>query len=116
LRWAIQGCLDWQTNGLQPPPCVIEATDRYLEAQDARSAWFEECCTIQAGFSVAKADVRDNWGRWCERARHPMGGRNDLFDWVENQGFEPAKGTGGKRIFRGFAIRTEDLSDRHWNK
>jgi putative DNA primase/helicase len=115
LRWCVDGCLAWQRDGLQPPSCVVEATDRYLEAQDARAAWLEENGTIQAGFQVSKADVRDNWAKWCERARHPIGGRNDLFDWLENQGFEAAKGTGGKRIFRGFALRAEDMSGHYWN-
>jgi putative DNA primase/helicase len=44
LHWAIQGCLDWQSNGLNPPPAVRDATERYFEAEDTILSWIEECC------------------------------------------------------------------------
>jgi P4 family phage/plasmid primase-like protien len=31
LAWMIQGCLDWQQRGLNPPDAVTAATDAYLE-------------------------------------------------------------------------------------
>lgn len=34
LSWMIQGCLDWQKQGLSPPPAVKSATDEYLSAED----------------------------------------------------------------------------------
>ena len=27
LAWALQGCLDWQAQGLRQPKCVADATD-----------------------------------------------------------------------------------------
>jgi putative DNA primase/helicase len=116
LQWAIEGCLDWQQNGLQPPPCVTSATEKYLEAEDAITAWLEDCCTIQVGFDVSKADVRVSWSQWCQRTGQTVGGRNELTDKLEHRGFASDKGTGGKRIFRGFKIVQQDLSDRYWNK
>jgi hypothetical protein len=44
LQWMIDGCLEWQKRGLAPPEAVTTATDAYLEAQDAFSAWLDECC------------------------------------------------------------------------
>lgn len=41
LAWAIRGCLDWQRQGLDPPPVVKAATTEYLEAEDALSAWIK---------------------------------------------------------------------------
>lgn len=34
LRWAVEGCLQWQENGLRPPVCVFSATDAYQQAED----------------------------------------------------------------------------------
>ena len=34
LAWAIEGCLEWQRHGLQPPKAVLEATADYLDSQD----------------------------------------------------------------------------------
>jgi hypothetical protein len=38
LQWMIDGCLDWQKQGLAPPQAVTAATDAYMEAQDAIGA------------------------------------------------------------------------------
>src|SRR4030095_9190084 len=34
LGWAIEGCLNWQREGLNPPAIVSEATDDYLATED----------------------------------------------------------------------------------
>jgi putative DNA primase/helicase len=104
LQWAISGCLDWQQNGLQPPPCVMSATEKYLEAEDAVLAWLEDCCAIRADLTASKADVRDSWSKWCQRNGQDIGGRNELTDKLHRHGFEEGRVHGGKRIFRGFAI------------
>jgi putative DNA primase/helicase len=33
LAWLIEGCLEWQTEGLRPPNAVLEATEAYLSAE-----------------------------------------------------------------------------------
>ena len=116
LQWAIDGCLDWQQNGLQPPPCVTAATENYLEAEDAVAAWLDDCCVIAPTAQAAKADVRDSWAKWCQRTGHPVGGRNELTDKLKQRGFAEGRAHGGKRVFYGFNIVREDMSDRYWNK
>ena len=34
LRWAVDGCLEWQQIGLAPPKTVTDATDEYFDDQD----------------------------------------------------------------------------------
>ena len=46
LRWAIDGCVDWQANGFTIPKCVRVATDEYFEDQDEVGAWLEADCEI----------------------------------------------------------------------
>jgi putative DNA primase/helicase len=40
----IDGCLDWQRNGLVEPECVKEHTVNYFYTQDQFSKWLEACC------------------------------------------------------------------------
>jgi len=42
LRWMIQGCVDWQRNGLLRPRVVTDATKDYFETQDIVGRWIEE--------------------------------------------------------------------------
>ena len=44
LQWMIDGCLDWQKRGLNPPATVVAATDAYFRDQDSLSIWLDECC------------------------------------------------------------------------
>ena len=39
LAWAVQGCLEWQRIGLEPPAAVMAATREYFEAEDALGRW-----------------------------------------------------------------------------
>jgi putative DNA primase/helicase len=34
LNWMIEGCIDWQKNGLIRPDKVIAATEEYFDEQD----------------------------------------------------------------------------------
>jgi phage/plasmid-associated DNA primase len=43
LRWCMDGCLQWQNMGLDPPAGVIEATEAYFSDQDTIGQWLEEC-------------------------------------------------------------------------
>ncbi len=44
LRWLIEGCLDWQKNGLQRPKVVTEATDSYFAQQDSVQQFIDDRC------------------------------------------------------------------------
>ena len=43
LRWCLDGCLQWQRDGLAPPACVRDATDEYFRGQDTIGEWLEDC-------------------------------------------------------------------------
>lgn len=51
LQWAIEGCLDWQTNGLMRPAAVSAATAEYFLEQDVLGSWLAECCLVDHGNS-----------------------------------------------------------------
>lgn len=51
LNWAIQGCMDWQQNGLGTPSEVTEATNEYRNEQDTIASFIDACC-------IAKAEAR----------------------------------------------------------
>jgi hypothetical protein len=39
LAWMIEGCVEWQRQGLMVPPAVSAATSQYIEAEDAFGLW-----------------------------------------------------------------------------
>jgi putative DNA primase/helicase len=49
LHWMIDGCLEYQRIGLNPPRSVVDATDAYFKDEDNVSTWIEERCEVGKG-------------------------------------------------------------------
>jgi putative DNA primase/helicase len=44
LNWAIEGCLEWQEQGLDEPEEVTQATEAYREESDILGQFITDCC------------------------------------------------------------------------
>lgn len=107
LRWLINGCLDWQKNGLMRPDVVKGATEEYFEAQDVIGAWLDEHCRVDRGNEHRKAATADLFASWSDYARacsEPPGTLVTFADTLKDKGFTPKRGVpnaAGMRV-RGF--------------
>ncbi len=59
LRWAVEGCLLWQKEGLVPPDIVNRATEDYRAEMDPLRGFLEECCVLEPGAWTPAAPLRD---------------------------------------------------------
>src|SRR3954447_3341577 len=67
LRWAVDGCLAWQRDGLAPPPSVVAATDEYLSSEDDLGQWLDERCVVDPKLEKTKASALfADWKEWRE--------------------------------------------------
>lgn len=66
LRWAVEGCLAWRTEGLGEPPAVREATALYLDDQDALAPFIETCCELDPTATVTHKELKAAYARFCE--------------------------------------------------
>jgi len=46
LAWAVQGCLDWQKDGLKIPDAVTNATEEYRQEMNPLSDFIMDCCRV----------------------------------------------------------------------
>lgn len=65
LRWCLEGCLEWQKNGLQPPPCVTSASEQFRAEQDTVSGFIERDCNDQDDVTIKLADLHSGLKRYC---------------------------------------------------
>ncbi len=65
LNWAIQGCLDWQRHGLNPPEKVQAATREYREEMDVFGPFIRECCVIHRTAEIRANDLWNAYKAWC---------------------------------------------------
>lgn len=111
LAWMIEGCLQWRTDGLQPPKAVVEATAAYLEAEDAVAAWMADECERDPNAWEASADLFASWSRWATVAGEFVGTQRKLTQALEDRGFtikntKTARGLLGLRISADGVIRS----------
>jgi putative DNA primase/helicase len=69
LRWAIDGCLEWQRIGLAPPAVVTDATDDYFASEDSFGQWLEDRCDTDPGNNDKwdrGSDLFDDWSIYAE--------------------------------------------------
>ena len=60
LAWAVQGCLEWQRNGLQEPPEVMKATENYRTDMDTIAGFLAERCDTFLEHETLKTNARES--------------------------------------------------------
>jgi P4 family phage/plasmid primase-like protien len=104
LRWAIDGCLAWQREGLAPPESARAATKDYLDAEDLLGQWLEERCILspQVGWTALKS-LYDGWCTWAQGRGVHVGTATGLGKRLDERGFERRKTKSGAG-FLGIAL------------
>ncbi|MDB0573093.1 phage/plasmid primase, P4 family [Ralstonia solanacearum] len=67
LRWAVEGSLAWQKQGLAPPEIVRQATKGYQTEMDVVGQFLSECCATDNPAAVVKSkDLYEGYRAWCQ--------------------------------------------------
>ncbi|PYR33175.1 MAG: hypothetical protein DMF90_21760, partial [Acidobacteria bacterium] len=69
LRWAIEGCLAWQREGLGAPQAVKAATEDYRQEMDVLGRFIEESCLVDSSATVKSSALYEAYKKWCEANR-----------------------------------------------
>ena len=104
LAWAIEGCLAWQHEGLNPPLLVREATADYLAAEDAIGQWLEDRCITGGAPWTTGAALFSDYQTWSERADERAISQKRLAQALESRGFVQTR-TRTARGFQGIELR-----------
>ena len=89
LAWLVDGCLEWQTEGLRPPKAVQEATEVYLSAEDSLATWLEERCERSATEWESSAALFASWSAWATAAGENPGNSKRFAQALKSRGFIP---------------------------
>jgi putative DNA primase/helicase len=104
LAWMVEGCLEWQREGLGVPSAVEDATERYREEMDPLRDFVEDCCIVTPDAWTATALLRrayEDWGR--ETGTKNLVGPKKLGERLGARGCEPRSGRLNGKVVRGWA-------------
>jgi putative DNA primase/helicase len=65
LAWAVRGCLKWQTEGLDSPKSVREATSDWQRDMDHLGKFFNEVLIVGDGPKVPASELFSRYQAWC---------------------------------------------------
>lgn len=61
LKWAVDGCRDWQEQGLNPPKLVLDATQEYQINEDWLGAWIQSSCEEGLQYTETTSDLYEHY-------------------------------------------------------
>jgi putative DNA primase/helicase len=88
LNWALQGCQEWQTDGLKTPPIVTAAVKEYRDESDTLGRFLEECCEARKLAQVKSSVLFKRYQEYCEAAGERWTSAKDFPAEMQRRGFE----------------------------
>jgi len=111
LRWAVDGCLAWQAEGLGMPDEIKVATDAYRSESDVLGMFIEECCLVHQMSRGRSGELYTEYRHWCERTGEHDVGQRRFGQAMTERGFERIRNDG--IWYRGIGIRAENYDSRN---
>jgi putative DNA primase/helicase len=107
LNWALQGCREWQQDGLKPPPIIAEAVRQYREESDTLGRFIAETCDVRNLAQVKSSVLFKRYQEFCSAAGERWIASKDFPAEMQGRGFEHRRSTGGVRLLLGLELRGE---------
>jgi len=105
LRWAVEGCLEWQRDGLGVPEEVAEATETYRAEMDSLAGFIAECCTVQHSAQAGASDLYRVYRAWTEANGDRAMSQRAFGLQLGERGFTGGgRTTGGRKVWRGIGL------------
>ena len=103
LAWAIEGTVEWHTNGLQPPAVVTNATLEYLAGEDLIAVWLEDRCYQEGDARTLASELYKSFKEWAEATGERTMSQRAFSTTLESHGYRKEKTMEG-RYFHGLRI------------
>jgi putative DNA primase/helicase len=110
LNWAVEGCLEWQRDGLGVPDEVINATREYEAEQDTFTMFLEEKCVRAPNACVLSLALYREYKAWAEEHGETPASHKTFASLMSERGFTSKKTMKGA-LYSGVGLRTEDHYD-----
>jgi len=104
LRWAVEGCLMWQRDGLGSAGAVENATREYRIDQDIIGAWFDESCDLDEYGKHTPGALYESYSEWCKREREEAINQKQFASALQERGLKAGK-SHGRRFWYGCSLR-----------
>ena len=109
LAWMVQGCLEWQRNGLQIPDSVRAATAEYRSEQDTLGRFVDTCCIRSSSVRVKFSSLYAALDAWCNEGGDNLPSKRFVGSWLKDNGFKESSNNG--RWYLGISTNSEHTNN-----
>jgi P4 family phage/plasmid primase-like protien len=88
LAWCVEGCLDWQREGLTLPKKVQAATKEYRNSEDIIATFLAENCLTGPNYSCRAGRLHVRYRAYCERSGEEAVSRRAFGEAMTEKGFK----------------------------
>jgi putative DNA primase/helicase len=113
LAWAVQGCLDWQREGLSVTEKVRAATSAYRDEMDLLGGFIEDCCIEGADKEALAGDLYGAYRAWGGDL-----GQRKFGLALRERGYKKGRHSSGRITWGGLGLisRTLNLTEPDFSK
>lgn len=99
LKWAVDGCIMWQLEGIEEPACVRDAVREYKQEMDLLAGFLEQCIEIdyENGAKIPASDLFLVYSKWAKANNEYEMSSKKFFREITKK--LPSKGRSSKGIF-----------------
>lgn len=110
MRWAVEGCIKWQKEGLKEPECVQEAVKEYKQEMDLLAGFLEQCIIIDYDCKdkISSSDLFRAYSKWAKENNEYEMSSKKFFREIGKK--LPDKGRDGKGVYY-TSIRLTDYAN-----
>jgi putative DNA primase/helicase len=106
LQWAIEGCIAWYRDGLNPPAIVKDATAAYLATEDHVARWIEDCCVLGVREVAKTKALYKSYCDWCEANNEKPLSSKEFSPELDLKGYAVEHSVYGN-VRRGMGLRSQ---------
>jgi putative DNA primase/helicase len=103
LAWAVEGCLQWQREGLAFPASVLSATQEHRNESDMIDRFVEDRCVKTAQASAQARTLYDAYRQWAERSGEAVLNETTFGTRLRDRGFAKVHSRGGT-VYQGIGL------------
>ena len=104
LAWAVQGCLEWQRDGLGAPMEVASATKEYREEMDRLGDFIADNCLQAPNAQAGAAQLYDLYKIWCQLNGEEPLNQTRFGRKLGDKGFRSDRDNAGRRKWIGIGV------------
>lgn len=97
LRWIVNGAVEWQRRGIDPPAVVLEQTAAYRDDENAVFRFLRSCCQLEGELMTQGSVLFEAFRAWCDDDGADAGNAKGFAKELRALGY--TKTTRGGRVF-----------------